>query len=170
MVCFQSCLCFVRFSKCKFAATGVTRWCLEKKEQVSQVNLHDSLTTCVKMSNCNRMIASTCFDGVVRVWDSEWRLLSEVRPHTSPARHVAWSPCENKDVYLACINMGDGHYCPSHLTVYKLSEDKKSLTMCFQKSDTSAYRCEFDHKSCLLVWEIKTPQSKPSLVKYTVDG
>lgn len=68
---------------------SVVRWDIRSKVRCLQFQAHRDLVTCMRMSPNKLLIATSCYSGEVKLWDSSWKCLDEVNAPMASQHHVS---------------------------------------------------------------------------------
>ena len=67
---------------------SIIRWDLQTKKRLLQFQAHSDLVTCMRMSPDKRFIATSCFSGEVKLWNTQWVCLDQVTAPMGSQHHV----------------------------------------------------------------------------------
>ena len=68
---------------------SIIRWDIRSNVRRLQFQAHRDLVTCMRMSPNKLLIATSCYSGEVKLWDSSWKCLDEVNAPMASQHHVS---------------------------------------------------------------------------------
>ena len=68
---------------------SVVRWDLMSKKRLMQFQAHSDLVTCTRKSPDGTLIASSSYNGDVRLWTAQWECMDSIRGPEESHHHVS---------------------------------------------------------------------------------